>query len=239
MHPSSDARSHRSKRRRLVPALLLLACALPIAGCAEDSPAANSGPVKVRAVTDPATSTKLAEELGATATTLTDAGCVFGKYDEEEANHVDSDDQLKWKSFPPTSGNHFEAWAPWGEYEAEVPDGNTVHNLEHGGVVVWFGTKVQDETRSAVADLLKDGDKWLLAPRRDIEGLFSGAWGVGLSCPPEALTELGPDGTADVLDTWYDTVNSTGSEAEKDLPAYPGPMKEPTPKRDISVEAPF
>lgn len=224
--------------RRLVP-VLLLASALFVAGCAEDTTSADTGPIKVRAVTDPDSSTKLAGDLGETATTLTDAGCVFGTYDEEEANHVDSDDELKWNSFPPTSGNHFEAWAPWGQYEAEVPDGNSVHNLEHGGVVVWFGTKVDDPTRAAVADLLEEGDKWLLTPRRDIEGLFSAAWGTGLSCPPEALAELGTDGTADVLDDWYDAVNSTGSEAEKDMPAYPGPMKEPTPKRDISVEAPF
>ncbi|MCW2955971.1 MAG: rane protein [Thermoleophilia bacterium] len=233
---------HRPRLRTtlLVCASILVSAAA--AGCAGDSGSsdgASDEPRAVRAATDPDTDADLASELGDTATTLGDAGCVFGSYEEEEPNHVDDREDLTWKSFPPTSGNHFDAWASWGYYESEVPDGNAVHNLEHGGVVVWLGTKVDDATRDAIVDLLDDEEKWLVTPRPDLEGLFSAAWALGLSCPPEALSKLGPEATAEALDTWYDTVNSTGSEAEKEVPAFAGAMKEPTPKQDISQEAPF
>ena len=79
----------------------------------------------------------------------------------------------------------------------------------------------------------------VVVPRPDLDGLYSAAWATGLSCPPAALTKLGPDDAAAALDAWYDVVESTGSEAEKDVPAYAGAMKEPTPERDISTEAPF
>ena len=56
--------------------------------------------------------------------------------------------------------------------------------------------------------------------------------------PPAALTELGPEAFATHLDAWFVAVQSTGSDAEKDIPAYAGAMKEPTPSRDISQAPP-
>jgi len=177
----------------------------------------------------------LTEGLGDAAQELTAAGCVFGVFDEEEAVHVDEDQELKSGTFPPTSGQHFATWAPFGLYDKELEDGFVVHNLEHGGVAVWHGPKVPDATVDAVAKLLDDEEKWVVAPRSDIDGLYAAAWAVGLSCTPEAVERLGPEKTADLLDTWYETVVSTGSDAEKDVPAVPGGMKEPTPIDDISA----
>jgi hypothetical protein len=231
-------------RRNAIAAAVTILAALVATGCGDDSGSSSSddtdsGPVEVRAVDAPEANEDLTEALGESGTTLVEAGCTFGTYEEGEIEHVDEGDDLESTSFPPTSGRHYNDWAPFGLYEEPVEDGYAVHNLEHGGVVVWLGTKVDDDTREAVADLLDDDEKWLVAPREDIEGLFSAAWATGLSCPPAALTKLGAEGTADGLDAWYEVVESTGSEAEKDVPAYAGAMKEPTPERDISTEAPF
>jgi hypothetical protein len=195
-----------------------------------------SGPREVTKLTaDP----KLAEALGArTVRAFEDHGCLMGTQPLEEAVHVDSADDLDHRSFPPTSGRHFPDWAPWGLYDEPVPDGYAVHNLEHGGVVVWLGEGVTDAQRDAIADLLDDGEKWLVAPRDDLEGLFTAAWGAGAYCPTSALERLDPKQLATALDGWYDAMNSTGSPAEKDLPAYAGAMKEPVPAKDISKDTP-
>jgi hypothetical protein len=47
----------------------------------------------------------------------------------------------KWNSSPPTSGPHYGVPAVWDFYDEEVPLVQTVHNLEHGGVVILYGPK--------------------------------------------------------------------------------------------------
>lgn len=222
----------------------LLVATVISAGCGGDSDSGStdsgdSKPKQVRAASQPTADEDLTDELGDTARVLTDAGCAFGTYELEDPEHIETDEDLDSGSFPPTSGRHFGDWAPFGLYDEPVGDGYVVHNLEHGGVAVWLGTKVDEATSDAIGELLDDEEKWVVAPREDLEGLFSAAWGAGLSCPAEAVTKLGAEGTAEAVDAWYEVVESTGSEAEKDVPAYAGAMKEPTPVRDISTEAPF
>ena len=82
----------------------------------------------------------------------------------------------EWNSSPPTSGPHFQEWAVWGFYEEEVPLVKSVHNLEHGGVVIHYGSQVPqaevEELRSfydddpnglLVAPLASNGDKITLS----------------------------------------------------------------------------
>lgn len=230
--------------RRAGGLLLVLAAASLTTACGEDEsaqaprPGSDGTPVEVREVDEPTADEELAKALGEAGTTLTGAGCTLGTYEVGEPNHVDVGDDLDSPSFPPTSGPHYGDWAPFGRYDEPVADGYAVHNLEHGGVAVWLGDGVGEEVADAVAELLDDEEKWLVAPRPDIAGLFSAAWGVGLSCPPEALEALDAKQFADALDAWYEAVESTGSEAEKEIPAYAGSMKEPAPVRDISADAP-
>jgi len=238
--------------RRFVAATLVLALAMLVAaGCGGDDGDGSDGGslgdgnppstglVKITTPSKPTPNASLTEGLDPKTTTLLDdAGCEYGVFDEQQGKHVESA-KLAWKTFPPTSGTHIEIWAPFGLYDKPVPDGYVVHNLEHGGVAVWLGTKVDDATKDAVAGLLDNEEKWIVAPRKDIEGLYSAAWATGLYCSPESLTKLSPADIAAALDDWYDVVNSTGSAAEKDVPAYAGSMKEPTPTNDISADPPF
>ena len=43
-----------------------------------------------------------------------------------------------YSSEPPTSGPHSSVPAPWGVSDVEQPKEVPVHNMEHGGVVVWY-----------------------------------------------------------------------------------------------------
>lgn len=50
-----------------------------------------------------------------------------------------------YNSDPPTSGPHAPAPAPWGVSDAALPKEVPVHNLEHGGVVIWYDCAAGDQ----------------------------------------------------------------------------------------------
>lgn len=50
--------------------------------------------------------------------------------------HVEEGTSISYNSVPPTSGSHYDTAADWGIYDTQIPDGTTVHNLEHGGINV-------------------------------------------------------------------------------------------------------
>jgi hypothetical protein len=63
--------------------------------------------------------------------------------------HADSPtlkSKVKWSTFPPSAGGHYGLWAVWGFYRAPVNPRQVVHNLEHGGIVIWWGPKVPAST---------------------------------------------------------------------------------------------
>jgi len=43
-----------------------------------------------------------------------------------------------YNSNPPTSGPHYAEPADWGVYDRELPDEQLIHNLEHGGVNIFY-----------------------------------------------------------------------------------------------------
>ncbi|HEY8103143.1 MAG TPA: DUF3105 domain-containing protein [Gaiellaceae bacterium] len=82
---------------------------------------------------------------------LADAGCTLQSF-PALPNAPDHSDvptlqtKPKWNSSPPTSGPHWGAPAVWDFYTEPVLLVQTVHNLEHGGVVIHYGSQVpQDE----------------------------------------------------------------------------------------------
>jgi hypothetical protein len=58
-------------------------------------------------------------------------GTVAGVHVEPSAGPI------AWLTNPPSSGNHFPTWARWGAWP-DLPRGNWVHNLEHGGVALLY-----------------------------------------------------------------------------------------------------
>ncbi|HWL32523.1 MAG TPA: DUF3105 domain-containing protein [Gaiellaceae bacterium] len=82
----------------------------------------------------------------------------------------------QWNSNPPTSGPHYGEWVVWDFYDEEVPLVKSVHNLEHGGVVIHYGPQVpqseveqlrafygDDPNGLLVAALPSNGDKITLS----------------------------------------------------------------------------
>jgi hypothetical protein len=51
-----------------------------------------------------------------------------------------------WATFPPSGGGHYQLWAVWGFYTNPINPRQVVHNMEHGAVVIWWGTKVPAST---------------------------------------------------------------------------------------------
>jgi len=51
--------------------------------------------------------------------------------------HVPASTAKNTGSEPPTSGPH-SSQVPWQSYDQELPDGNVIHNLEHGGIYISY-----------------------------------------------------------------------------------------------------
>jgi hypothetical protein len=72
---------------------------------------------------------------------------------------------LKYNSFPPTSGRHYYQWVIWGAYDQPVDLYQEVHNLEHGGIIVQWGTKVPQSEVAKIQDWYRnDPNAILIAP---------------------------------------------------------------------------
>lgn len=82
--------------------------------------------------------------------------------------HIDEGTQspLAYNSTPPTSGPHYGSLARWGTHTEPLPDELVVHNLEDGGVGIWYncadGCPELVSQLESVADRYREGV--LLAP---------------------------------------------------------------------------
>ena len=76
---------------------------------------------------------------------------------------------FKYNSFPPTSGPHDGQWVIWNVYDSPVPQINLVHNLEHGGIAVQYGSQVPKATvDQIVAWYSEDPNAVVVAPLPDL-----------------------------------------------------------------------
>ena len=113
---------------------------------------------------------------------------IYGGAYSATAGHVsiDVDYVADGNTNPPTGGPHwgggcgnepseapaFCGPAPWGIYREPWEPETLVHNMEHGGVVVWYNTINQDvieEIEELVEDRLSDGDILVMAPYPEMD----------------------------------------------------------------------
>jgi uncharacterized protein DUF3105 len=128
---------------------------------------------------------------------LAAAGCTFEvkpaiRNASDHSDFPDPDGTSKlWNTDPPTSGPHYGRTVIYGAYTEPVQIGALVHNLEHGGIYILYGSKVPDAT---VAQLRAFYDKHqngtVLAPYPKLGNKIAlGAWLVdGL---PQAASDRG------------------------------------------------
>lgn len=122
------------------------------------------------------------------AQALRAAGCTYQTFPAQERGHTTSIvEKIKWNSAPPTNGMHYQAPAIWGAYREPLLLSQVVHNLEHGGVYVLYGSRVPDDVVSQLRAVYDDDPVGLLlAPLPSLGGTFAlGAWNTASEDAPE------------------------------------------------------
>jgi hypothetical protein len=91
---------------------------------------------------------------------------------------------VKYDSFPPTSGPHYPQWVTWGSYAKPLPEIAAVHNLEHGGVIVQYGSRVPAATVAALrAFVAASPNGMLMAPLAQLRSTIAlTAWTYRAMC---------------------------------------------------------
>jgi Protein of unknown function (DUF3105) len=87
----------------------------------------------------------------AMASKMKAAGCTYKQYEVPPpigAMHVFKlTAKPKWVTNPPSGGQHYYAPAAFNFYDDAVTPVQAVHNLEHGGVVIWYGPGISADTK--------------------------------------------------------------------------------------------
>ena len=107
---------------------------------------------------------------------------------EVSRGHVNTGQPVTYPTLPPTSGDHWSsvsppAPAPAGVYDSRLPFEATVHDLEHGGIVIVYNGLSPEDTQ-ALKDFVKktlDSTKYkkvLLEPYPELQGakVVATAW---------------------------------------------------------------
>ena len=81
-------------------------------------------------------------------------------------------DSVTYNSKPPTSGPHFGQIARWGVYTEPIPDALQIHNLEDGGVGIWYDCpdgcpELVDQLEGIVNEMGEE--RLVMAPYPDME----------------------------------------------------------------------
>lgn len=57
---------------------------------------------------------------------------------QNSRNHIPEGSKTDFKFNPPTSGDHYPSWISKGFYDEPRHDGNLVHSMEHGYIIIWY-----------------------------------------------------------------------------------------------------
>lgn len=95
---------------------------------------------------------------------LAKAGCTLATQKATPSSqHIGKAGQVvTYATYPPVSGSHHPAAAIWGNYSQPVDPRQAVHNMEHGGVVVWYGTDVSPAERQQISDFYDESPNGIL-----------------------------------------------------------------------------
>ena len=78
--------------------------------------------------------------------------------DAAQQHMSDPNQRVSYETFPASSGTHNPTTSIWGNYRQPVDPRQAVHNLEHGGVVIWHGPDISAADRGAL-DAFYDEDE--------------------------------------------------------------------------------
>ena len=146
-----------------------------------------------------------------TAAAAAAPGCTAKSFPSEGSrDHVTSDPTYT-VSFPPLSGAHNATWANYGFYTSPVPFKFLVHNLEHGGIVIYYGPNVAPAALSALRSLRAKEPAYavvvpLNAPQFPSNAVVATSWQRWLSCKPFSAAQIS------AVEVFLKTYRGTGPE---------------------------
>ena len=113
------------------------------------------------------------------------AGCTYQTTKAEGREHVRDGTNVKYKVFPPTSGNHYAVPVVWNAYDSPIEEERVVHNLEHGGIVIQYGKDVPQATVDQLREEYQsDPNGLVLAPLPSLGNQIAfTAWTHLAKCP--------------------------------------------------------
>ena len=125
--------------------------------------------------------------------TLEAAGCTLSETPALEGVHsirTPDGTSPKWNTDPPTSGPHYQVPAVWGVYDDPVNQAQLVHNLEHGGVAIQYGSDVPAATVQQLKAFAQDNPRGtVVAPHPSLgDQIALGAWVTPDASEPEEGT---------------------------------------------------
>jgi hypothetical protein len=129
-------------------------------------------------------------EPGALATNLDGsakaAGCRLVNPADEGNRHLSPDEPTpKYKSNPPTSGNHDPVPLADGAYRTAAPLRNAVHSMEHGRVLIQYSPKLPPAAQLKLKGVFDESFRYTaLFPNPEMPyEVAATAWGHLLGCP--------------------------------------------------------
>jgi hypothetical protein len=143
------------------------------------------------------------------------AGCTYQTSKAEGREHVRDGTKVKYKTFPPTSGNHYAVPVVWNAYDAPIEQERVVHNLEHGGIVIQYGKDVPQATIDELRqEYQSDPNGLVLAPLPSLGNVIAfTAWTHLAKCP--AFNK-------GAFETFRDAFRAKGPEARRVSDLAPG-----------------
>jgi len=169
----------------LVAVAVIAIVAVVLAGGGSDSGTSHTGESRGAEPTDDFPKASIPKAKPTTLEAAAKAAqCTVKQFPSEGRSHVNG--KVKYKTNPPTSGNHFEIPAADGAYN-QAPDVEPlVHSLEHGRIIFWFKPGAPAQLQGQMKALFdEDNFHVILAPySRGLSGqVAASAWTRSIVCP--------------------------------------------------------
>jgi hypothetical protein len=138
------------------------------------------------------------------------AGCELslGLPDEGNRHIGPAQDQPKYRTKPPVSGDHSPSPAADGAFADPVPDINFIHSLEHGRVAILYDPELPEADQLALKGVFEeDPNGMLIFPYADMPyAVATAAWTNVAGCKRYS------NGVADVIRDFRDRFRGQGPE---------------------------
>jgi hypothetical protein len=178
--------------RRTLAIILIISASLIAAGCGKygeryegsNDSTANAAASEEKPVSDEAFDDEVRKRDGCTE---------VEEYESEGSTHTtDPKEEVEYEANPPHSGDHYQIAVPWGLYDEEQADTETVHNLEHGHILITHRGLTDEQEREVLETARINPFHLVLMPRKanPKEGVYYTAWTAQVHCERPSAAAL-------------------------------------------------